>query len=76
MEGENAYLETDVRKIFLEHLKRFGIDAEFVDPRKSDIEKQPYYSFYFSGTSRMVDSMGCIKVRGKNFDYIHIVRRG
>jgi len=76
MEGENAYLETDVRKIFLEHLKSFGIDAEFVEPGKSDIEKQPYYSFYFSGTPHMVDSMGCIKAWGKNFDYIHIVRRG
>ena len=76
MEGDNEYLETDVRKIFLEHLKSFGIDAEFVDPGKSDIEKQPYYSFYFSGTPRMVDSMGCINMRGKNFDYIHIIRRG
>jgi len=76
MEEEKEYLETDVRKIFLAHLKSFGIEAEFVDPNKSDIEKQPYYSFYFSGTARMVDSMGCIGVRGKNFDYIHIVRRG
>ena len=76
MEEEKEYLETDVRKIFLEHLKRFGIDAEFVDSGKSDIEKKPYYSFYFSGTPRMVDNMGCIKVQGKNFDYIHIVRRG
>jgi len=76
MEGENEYLETDVRKKFLGHLKSFGIDAEFVDPEKSDVEKKPYYSFYFSGTPRMVDNMGCIKVQGKNFDYIHIIRRG
>ncbi|MFY3741878.1 MAG: hypothetical protein HMLIMOIP_002338 [Candidatus Nitrosomirales archaeon] len=76
MEGEKEYLETDVRKILLEHLKDLGIDAELVDSGKSSIEKQPFFSFYFSGTPRMVDSMGCIKVQGKNFDYIHIIRRG
>lgn len=76
MEEENEYLETDVRKKFLAHLKHFSIDAEFLEPDKSGIEKKPYYSFYFTGTPRMVDSMGCIKVQGKNFDYIHIIRRG
>ncbi len=76
MEGEKEYLETDVRKILLGHLKHLGIESEFVDSGKSGIEKQPFFSFYFSGTSRMVDNMGCLKVRGKNFDYIHIIRRG
>jgi hypothetical protein len=76
MEEETEYLETDVRKIILANLKRFGIDAEFVDSGKSNIEKPPYYSYYFSGTARMVDNIGCLKVNGKNFDYIHILRRG
>ena len=76
MEGENEYLETDVRKILLGHLKHLGMETELVDFGKSGTEKQPFFSFYFSGTPRMVDSMGCIKVQGKNFDYVHIIRRG
>ncbi len=77
MEGEEDYLETeDVRKLFFEHLKSLGKDAELIDIGKLDIEKKPYYSFYFSGRSRMVDNVGCIKVKGQNFDYIHLLRLG
>jgi len=77
MEGAEEYLETDVRKIFLNNLKNLGVDAEFADPDKLDIEKPPYYSGFFAGSIfRMVDNMGAIGVKGQNFDYIHIVRRG
>lgn len=77
MEGAEEYLETDVRKIFLNNLKNLGVDAEFADPDKLDIEKQPYYSGFFAGSIfRMVNNMGTIKVKDQNFDYIHIVGRG
>jgi hypothetical protein len=73
---EAEYLETDVRKIVLEHLRKHGVDAELLEPGKSDMEKPPYYTNYFSGTAKMVDSAACIAVRGRNFDGVHIVRRG
>lgn len=76
MEDNEEYLETDVRKIALNNLKNLGIEAEFVSD-KLGIEKPPYYSGMFSGSIfRMVDNIGTIKVKGKNFDYVHIVRRG
>ena len=77
MEEAQEYLETDVRKIFLNNLKNLGVDAEFADPDKLDVEKPPYYSGLFAGSIfRMVDNMGTIKVKGQNFDCIHIVGRG
>ncbi len=76
MEAEEEYLETDVRKILLEHLRHLGFDAELIDRGKAEVEKPPYYSFHRSGTPLMVDTEGCIKVKGRNFDHIHLVRRG
>lgn len=76
VENEEEYLETDVRKILLEHLKSLGMDAEIVEQGKTEVEKPPYYSFHLSATPIMVDNMGCIKVNGKNFDYVHVIRRG
>lgn len=77
MEDEKEYLETDVRKIILENAKELGLDANFIDPSVSDAEKPPYYSSHFAGSIfRMVDSVGTMRVKGQNFDYIHIVRRG
>lgn len=73
---EEEYLETDVRKILLGHLTSLEIDSEIVEQGTTAVEKPPYYSLYFSRAPRMVDSMGCIKVKGKNFDYIHIIRKG
>jgi hypothetical protein len=39
------------------------------------IEKKPYYSHFFTMTPVMVTNRGCIKVSGKNFDYIQIIQR-
>jgi hypothetical protein len=76
VEGESEYLETDVRKKLLEHMKHLNIETEPVEPGTIDIEKKPYYGYHFSSSLGMVDNVGCFKVRGKNFDYIHIIRRG
>jgi hypothetical protein len=39
------------------------------------IEKGSYYSRFFSLTPVLVTNRGCIKVSGKNFDYIQIIQR-
>jgi hypothetical protein len=39
------------------------------------IEKDSYYSHYFSLTPVLVTNRGCIQVSGKNFDYIQIIQR-
>ncbi len=77
MEEEEEYLQTDIRKMLLNNLKNLRVEADFVDSGELDVEKPPYYSSLFAGSIfRMVDNMGTIKVKGQNFDYIHIVRRG
>ena len=39
------------------------------------LEKNSYYSHFFSLTPVLVTNRGCIQVRGKNFDYIQIIQR-
>jgi hypothetical protein len=39
------------------------------------LEKNSYYSHFFSLTPLLVTNRGCIQVRGKNFDYIQIIQR-
>jgi hypothetical protein len=73
---EEEYLEIDPRRIILGNLRDLGVEAEF-EFDKEEIEKQPYFSGFFSGSVfRMVDNLGTIRVKGLNFDYVHIVRRG
>jgi hypothetical protein len=39
------------------------------------IERNSYYSHFFSLTPVVVTNRGCIQVSGKNFDYIQIIQR-
>ncbi|MGH9979489.1 MAG: hypothetical protein ACRD8Z_27175 [Nitrososphaeraceae archaeon] len=39
------------------------------------IERDSYYSHFFSLTPVLVTNRGCIQVSGKNFDYIQIIQR-
>lgn len=39
------------------------------------IEKNSYYSHFFSLTPVLVTNRGCIQVSGKHFDYIQIIQR-
>ena len=40
------------------------------------IERNSFYSDFFPLTPVVVTNRGCIKVGGKNFDYIQIIQRG
>lgn len=39
------------------------------------LERNSYYSHFFSLTPMLVTNRGCIQVRGRNFDYIQIIQR-
>ena len=39
------------------------------------IQRDSYYSHFFSLTPVLVTNRGCIQVSGKNFDYIQIIQR-
>ncbi|RMF30697.1 MAG: hypothetical protein D6752_03580 [Candidatus Nitrosothermus koennekii] len=71
MEEEQEYIESDIVKIMLEHLHELGYDAELIPDLKG-----PYYSYYFSGSQRIVDSICCIKIKGMEFDCMQILARG
>lgn len=73
-EGEKEYLESDIRIILLNHLRRLGLDAYIVSDK--EVEEGSYYSYYFTSSPRVVTSVCCIKVNGMNFDCINLLVRG
>ncbi len=73
-EGEEEYLESDIRIILLNHLRRLGLDAYIVSDK--EVEEGSYYSYYFASSPRVVTSVCCIKVNGMNFDCINLLVRG
>lgn len=71
---EDEYLQSDIRAVLLDHLRRLGLDAYIASDR--DVEEGPYYSYYFTSMPRIVTSVCCIKVNNMNFDCINLLVRG
>lgn len=77
-EGEDEeaeeYLESDIRMVLLNHLRKLGLDAYIASDR--EVEGGPYYSYYFTSIPRIVTSVCCIRVNDMNFDCINLLTRG
>ncbi len=56
-------------------LGNFGVDAEAVEIGTHTVETQEYYSHKFGLSSKFVTNKGVIKVKGKNFDLVHVLER-
>ncbi|MEM2855699.1 MAG: hypothetical protein QW416_01165 [Candidatus Nitrosocaldaceae archaeon] len=68
---EEDFIENDITKIMIDNLHELGYKAEKIE----DIDG-PYYSYYFSGASRIAESVCCIKIEGLEFDCMQILIRG
>jgi 8-oxo-dGTP pyrophosphatase MutT (NUDIX family) len=55
--------------------EEIGIDCEAVEPGSLPVEYKPYYSYIFPMSPKIVTNRGCIRVKGKSFDLIHIIQR-
>jgi len=74
-EPETFVLQTFPQK-FSDFLANIGIESKAKEIGSDDIEKDEYYSRYFSQTPRMVTNKGCLQVIGKNIDIIQIIQKG
>lgn len=61
---------------FAEMLSGIGVEAEARDVGTIPIESGDYYSRHMSSTPRMVTNRGCVELKGRNIDTIHIVQKG
>ena len=61
---------------FSDMLKEIGIDSESKEIGTDDVEKDDYYSRYFSQTPRMITNRGCLDVKNSNIDVIQIIQKG
>lgn len=68
---EEEYIEGDIAEIMRYHLESLGYKVD----RLEDLPP-PYYSYYFSGASRIVNSVCCIKIKDLEFDCVQILTRG
>ena len=76
----DAELDTFVLKTwpekFSDMLKDIGVDSESKEIGTDDVEKDDYYSRYFSQTPRMITNRGCLDVKNSNIDVIQIIQKG
>ena len=61
---------------FSDMLKDIGVDSESKEIGTDDVEKDDYYSRYFSQTPRMITNRGCLDVKNSNIDVIQIIQKG
>jgi hypothetical protein len=61
---------------FCESLKKIGIDAETKLIDTDEIEKENYYSKYYTNTPAMVTNHGIIKLKSTNIDVVQVIQRG
>jgi len=61
---------------FSDMLKEIGVDSESKEIGTDDVEKDDYYSRYFSQTPRMITNRGCLDVKNSNIDLIQIIQKG
>jgi hypothetical protein len=55
--------------------KEIGVDCEVLEVNSLAIENEPYYSYKFPMSPKIVTNRGCIKVKGKSFGLIQIIQR-
>ncbi len=61
---------------FSDMLKEIGVDSVSKEIGTDDVEKDDYYSRYFTQTPRMITNRGCIDVKNSNIDVIQIIQKG
>ncbi len=61
---------------FSDMLKEIGVDSESKEIGIDDVEKDDYYSRYFTQTPRMITNRGCLDVKNCNIDVIQIIQKG
>jgi len=61
---------------FSDMLKEIGVDSESKEIGIDDVEKDDYYSRYFTQAPRMITNRGCLDVKNSNIDVIQIIQKG
>ncbi len=61
---------------FSDMLKEIGVDSESKEIGTDDVEKDDYYSKYFTQAPRMITNRGCLDVKNSNIDVIQIIQKG
>ncbi len=72
----DTFVSQTLPEKFSDMLKEIGVDSESKEIGTDDVEKDDYYSRYFSQTPRMITNRGCLDVKNSNIDVIQIIQKG
>ncbi len=61
---------------FSSMLSEIGVDSVSKEIGTDDVEKDDYYSRYFTQTPRMITNRGCLDIKNSNIDVIQIIQKG
>lgn len=66
-----------LRETFADFLSQIGVECTVSDiGGHADIEKNDYYSRYFTNSPRMITNKGCIDISNSNIDLVQIIQKG
>ncbi len=74
-EAETFVLTTEPQK-YCDLLAKIGIEAQPKDIGSDEVEKEDFFSRYFSQATRMITNRGCLEPKKSNIDVIQIIQKG
>jgi len=75
IESETFVLKTEPEK-YCDLLAEIGIKAQPKDIGSDEVEKEDFFSRYFSQATRMITNRGCLEPKKSNIDVIQIIQKG
>jgi len=74
-ESETFVITTEPQK-YCDLLAEIGIEAQPKDIGTDEVEKEDFFSRYFSQATRMITNRGCLEPKKSNIDVIQIIQKG
>jgi len=74
-ESETFVITTEPQK-YCDLLAEIGIEAQPKDIGTDEVEKEDFFSRYFSQATRMITNRGCLEPKKSNIDIIQIIQKG
>jgi hypothetical protein len=72
----DTFPQKNLREQFCEILEKIGVKAEPQEIDTQEVEKDDYYSKYWTFQPRMVTNHGCVEIKGANIDVIQLIQKG
>lgn len=72
----DTFPQQSIRKQFCDLLEKIGVTAEPKQIDMEEVEKDEYFSKYWTFSPVMVTNQGCVEIKGTNIDIVQLIQKG